>query len=209
MKKLYFAAVLSLAGVLTWRFLYPVERPVASKKKTGMIPSGAVEEVLATLDTTTGFMPDEVYTEIPARPLFFKERRPPKPYVPQEHHKKPAATGKSAATAPRLTLSGIVRIGEETFALVKVPGSKGVRRVKVGEELDGWQVHEIAPDKLVLSNGSAKHKIPLRKYKPVLPRRDTPRKATKTGAKRPPVKRGRPAVPKQGRAQRQTKIVTE
>jgi len=209
MKKLYLAVVLSLAVILAWRFLYPVERPVASKARNGNISSDVVEEALATLDIATGFMPAEIYPEIPARPVFFKERKPPEPYVQRTGEKKAAAAPRPAGAPPRFTLSGIVEIGKETFALVKVPGGKGARRLKVGEEFDGWRVREISPDKLVMSNGSAEHEIPLRKYKPVSSRGGQSKKVTRTGARRPPLKRGRPAAAKQGREQRPTEMVTE
>ena len=210
MKRFYLVAYLLLGGILAWRLFSPVGPPVTDPGKverTGKAQSDAVEEALATLDIATGFMPMQLYPEIIARPLFFKERKPPEDYVPATGEKKPAATPRGKQSPPRLFLSAIVRIGDETFALVTLPGSKGTRRVKVGEEFDDWKVKAILADRVVLRSGKTKHEIPLREYKPVPPSREKPRKTKTVSARKPAVKRGRPA--KRGRVQSRAKVVTE
>ncbi len=209
MRKLYLAAVLSLVGILAWLYFFPVGRPAVPGVENGKEQSDVVEEALATLDIATGFMPTEIYPEILARPVFFKERKPPEPYVREPGEKKTVAGSRSADVPPRLSLSGVVTIGKETFALVRFPGGKSSRRLKMGEEIDGWKVREITPEKLVLIHGSTKHEVPLREYDPVLPGKGAPRKVARNGAKRPPVKRGRSAMVRKSQPRRQARAVPE
>jgi len=79
---------------------------------------------------------------------------------------------------PRASLSGVIRIGDNTYVMLKGVGKeKGLLRVKVGEDVDGWQVEKIQDDRVVLNNAGEKHEIPLRSYKTVpLPRVKPPAK---------------------------------
>ena len=214
MKRFYLVAFLLLGGILAWRLFSPVGSPVMDPGKverTGKAQSDAVEETLAMLDVATGFMPMQRYPEITARPLFFKERKPPEEYVPATGQKKPLATPGGKGSPPRLSLSAIVGIGKETFALVGVPGSKETRRLKTGDEIEGWKVKAILADRLVLGSAGMEHEIPLREYKPVLPPKAAPAskpgRARKARGPRPSVKRGRPA--KRSKTHSRAKVVTE
>ncbi len=207
MKRFYLVAFLLLGGILAWLFLVPVKAPSTGEKTWKKDSANRAEELIASIDYVTGFSPVAVSEDVIQRPIFFKERKPPEDYVPATGEKKPAATPRGKQSPPRLFLSAIVRIGDETFALVTLPGSKGTRRVKVGEEFDDWKVKAILADRVVLRSGKTKHEIPLREYKPVPPSREKPRKTKKARSQSPTVKRGRP--PKQGRVQTKAKVVTE
>jgi hypothetical protein len=176
MKKLYLAMVLLLLGVLAWRLIVPVQRPQvrAAADRAG---EPRLVEVLATMDSALGSGPAEVYPEVVNRPLFFKERKPPKPYEEKTGDKKPVAAPRRAGSPPRVSLKGIVKIGHETFALATLPGNRNTQRLKVGDELDGWRVSRIGSDKLVLTSRGSSKEILLREYKPVLPASTKPRNA--------------------------------
>ncbi len=111
------------------------------------------------------------------RPLFFEGRRPPAEYVPDAPKAKPSKpVGK--IRPPRATLSGVVKVGDSTYVMLKGVGKeKGLVRTRVGEDVDGWKVESIQDDRVVLKNGEETHEIPLRSYKAVaLPKPKPPKK---------------------------------
>ena len=82
----------------------------------------------------------------------------------KSNHQKPA--GK--ARTPNANLSGVVKVGDNTYAMLGGVGKqKGLLRTKVGEEVDGWKVASIHDDRVVLQSGQEQHEILLRSYKPV------------------------------------------
>ena len=80
------------------------------------------------------------------RPLFTPMRRP----APRQDA-KPAESAK----AGMLMLMGIVYSPGERVALLRVAGSEQVLRLSKGQEVRGWTVAEIEPDRVLLRSGDA------------------------------------------------------
>jgi hypothetical protein len=79
------------------------------------------------------------------RPLFSPSRRPPAPppvvVMPQAPPPSP----------PSVTLFGVVMDANEARAIVQAGSAKQVRRVRIGDDIDGWKVTQIEQRRLVLS----------------------------------------------------------
>lgn len=79
------------------------------------------------------------YIEVTARPLFSQSRRPP-PEVPRD---PPVQTSS-------FTLVGIVLSDRGRHALIDHGQPPRLDRVTEGQELDGWLIESILPDKVVV-----------------------------------------------------------
>jgi hypothetical protein len=107
--------------------------------------------------------PEESYVDLVARPLFVKGRRPvdePRPEAEQ-------AAAKSEAFDWQLT--GIYGTKKTVSALFDRPKAKGakdrIRKITVGDELDGWKLTDISKDKVIFKQGSEEKELLLRKPK--------------------------------------------
>ncbi len=177
MKSLWLLLIGALALTIAVEWFLPVqEPPVPSYTKHGA--EGDDSFSLAQADRTVDFLPVEQFHSVKDRPLFFEGRRPPAEYVPDAPKAKPSKpVGK--IRPPRATLSGVVKVGDNTYVMLKGVGKqKGLVRTRVGEDVDGWKVESIQDDRVVLKNGEETHEIPLRSYKAVaLPKPAPPKKA--------------------------------
>lgn len=111
--------------------------------------------------TTAFFSPpsEASFAAIDARPLFSPTRKPID--VPQAAG-GPAGSGPSAPPPLlNVVLVGVILDGEKQLALVKVQGAPFAASLKVGATLDGWQVKEIASDKVVFHAGTAEQVLGL------------------------------------------------
>ena len=94
--------------------------------------------------------PVATFREVIERPLFSDTRRQP-PVV--------KAAGANAARATQLVgkwkVSGIVVAGDSSFALVEGIRDRKTVRLQLGTPLDGWQLEEIHPDRLVFTSAGA------------------------------------------------------
>ena len=177
MKWLWILLIGALALVIAAEWYLPVQAPSVPFFTNPRISGDQKPNLLAEADRTADFPPMEQYQPVKDRPLFFEGRRPPAEYVPDEPKAKPLAPVRKVPP-PRASLSGVIRIGDNTYVMLKGVGKeKGLLRVKVGEDVDGWQVEKIQDDRVVLNNAGEKHEIPLRSYKTVpLPRVKPPAK---------------------------------
>jgi len=169
MKKPWLTIVMLLLGFLAWRWYFPPQAPKIAVNAVQEQKEDEIKTLLDSMDRVSGFPPQEVYQSIAERPLFFNKRRPPPPYVPAPPGKKPPARPPRKLGKPRMQLSAIIAIGEQKYALVKGGRQKGSRRVRVGDEVDGWKVTRIDADRLVLSSGNETEELLLRNYRPVVP----------------------------------------
>ena len=179
MNRLLLAIALVLAAYLVWRWQVPLVAPKIPHQKAISDYSqtnAAIEKLFEETAEPESF---ERFSSIVERPLFFKERRPPKPYQPEPPAKK--TTKKPRKTrAPRIQLSAVVTIGKQTFALIKGGRERNTRRVQVGNEIEGWKVSEISRDRLVLKIDGEQYEVPLRQYAPIVPPKRMPKKAVPT-----------------------------
>lgn len=95
--------------------------------------------------------PPEAFAEIGARPMFSPAR-------------KSAASSADAAQAlppPDVSLVGIIVDNQTRLALLKSQTVPFATAYGVGQSISGWQVAEIAPDRVVLNAGPARLELKL------------------------------------------------
>lgn len=117
-------------------------------------------------------------TALADRPLFDPSRRPyapPPPAPPPRPSAAPTPAPPPAPRLPKLTEQGWVLSGtvvgaddnaEDRIALLRSARGGAVRKVKQGEELQGWRVVRVEPGRLSLRAGAQNDEM-------VLPRADT------------------------------------
>jgi len=94
----------------------------------------------------------ETFAEIGTRPLFSPGRR---------GTAAPAATGATTLQPPDVTLVGIMIDSQDRIAMLRTPSSPLATAFHIGATVSGWQLSEIAPDRIVLSAGPARDEIRL------------------------------------------------
>jgi hypothetical protein len=62
---------------------------------------------------------------------------------------------------PQVSLIGIIAQGQRRIALLRDPKAPLALRVDVGSKIEGWEVVEIAEDRVVLSANAVKHEVSL------------------------------------------------
>jgi hypothetical protein len=120
---------------------------------------GTTAADLPPLPEPPGFEPPSpaAFDLIVLRPLFAPSRRPPEPpSEPAEATPAPPPPSPLAAT-----LIGVTIAGAERAALVATHGTQ--RWLREGQELDGWQVLTIAPDRVRFRRGDEEALLRLRR----------------------------------------------
>ena len=95
---------------------------------------------------------EEASAEIVRRPLFWASRRPaqaPEETAPEEEKPKAAAT-----TLKGVRVVGVFGSGETGGAIVIVKGKR--QRVAVSDELEGWTLESVAPDRAVFVSAAGR-----------------------------------------------------
>lgn len=179
MKKPWLIISVLLLVFLAWRWYFPPEPPSIDIQAASSNKDNSTRVLLDSMDRVSSFPPVEVYQPIADRPLFFNQRRPPPPYVPSAMNPVKPQRPIRKVGRPRMQLSAIIIVGTQKYALVKGGLKKGSRRVRVGQEIDGWKVSKIDADKLVLSNSGETVELMLRNYRPVIPVKGSGKKPTK------------------------------
>jgi hypothetical protein len=113
-------------------------------------------QLLAPPEERAGLAGDELATL--SRPIFWRSRRAPPP-SPSSRKTDQAAQAGGSATG--LTLSGIVKIGEQARAFLVAPGSTEGRWIAQGETIEGWTVDEIADLEVTISDGAQASRLRL------------------------------------------------
>ena len=117
--------------------------------------------------------PLDQYSEIVERPLFLETRRPPPPEIPDvavEEEEQPVEE-------QVFTLLGVMVTPDSKMALVEVDESGNVARLKVGDEVEGWELDSVSADNVVLRKGESVKNLPLVRNKPPSPLKDARRRA--------------------------------
>ena len=83
-----------------------------------------------------------------SRPLFSETRRPPR-----------QPTGPADTRDASFTLVGTILTAQERHALVEHGQPPHIERVKEGQEVDGWTVEQILPDRIVFARGDTRVEI--------------------------------------------------
>ena len=102
------------------------------------------------------------YVEIIERPLFMEDRRP---FVPPEVV-SPAKPRTRKAPASRkeeqiFNLSAIIITDEKRIALLESGREKKLHKVSQGDELDGWTISNIAPNRISMQKGTETREMEL------------------------------------------------
>ncbi len=128
--------------------IYTTLAPASPEKTRPETGTGAGTEDAAdpspgeTAEAAFGLPPLSSFREISRRPLFSETRRP-------------AAAPVQAQPAPALdfVLTGIVTTDGGAIAFLRLKGQPGVVRATAGQEIRGWRVDRILPDRIVLRHG--------------------------------------------------------
>jgi type II secretory pathway component PulC len=102
------------------------------------------------------------FDDIVQRPLFFKVRKPITPQVEDE------TTEVSIASEELdFILTGVINVPSGIYCLLQNPRAKDKKdkflRLEQGEEVDGWTINEIHPDRIVVGADGKREEIKLAK----------------------------------------------
>lgn len=174
--------VLALLGllVLQWKDWPPeTSRPVAGEHAAA--ENGAASETppdpLARLKPAAD---RDSYASIVERPLFRPDRKPEPP--PEEAPTAASAPGTDLAL-DTLDLTAVMLTPTNVSAWVKDPSQPKLRRLRLGDEIEGWSVREILEDRVLLERQDEEYALVLRDYSKApptaapmpIPRRPPPR----------------------------------
>ena len=116
------------------------------------------ERVAALPDRPVFAMPPiESFSEIAARPLFSESRRPPSPAAEPE-------PGQAAAPVVRrglFVLVGVVITSRTRLAIVRQRHAREAVRLVEGQQIEGWTVDSIQPDRVLFRQGAAVEEVRL------------------------------------------------
>jgi hypothetical protein len=168
---------LAIGGLLAYQWKdWPPPNPAARPVGQAPVAAGAAGEAdpdpLARLSPPE---PRDAYAAVIERPLFRPERKPPDP--DENEPEQPEPEPEVATTLDGMDLSAVVITGGVTSAWVKPPGSGDLIRLRLGDDLEGWSVKEIQPDRLVLERQGERDELPLRDFAaapPAMPPTPTP-----------------------------------
>ena len=146
---------LILGGVIYLELSFGPSHPAASPIAPGGPPEPAV---LPVADPGFTMKPLGDFSEIARRPLFIPSRRPLPPDT------EPPRPGPRKAECHRFTLKGVVIVGDERMAVLVIQRRRirTVLRVVEGQQIDGWLVEAILPDRVVLQQGETREEVVLR-----------------------------------------------
>ncbi len=131
--------------------------------------------------------PKEHYASVIERPLFRPDRKPEEPEQPDA---APEPEPMQATALDGIDLSAVLLTPQAASAWVKGPKDPELRRIRTGEDFDGWMVKEILADRVVLERQGEEDALILRDYVNMPP---PPVRPTPVAQRRPPPnQRGRP-----------------
>lgn len=128
---------------------------VATPSPALQVPASRAPTILALAEPPPAFVapPRESFASISDRPLFDVTRQR---YVPP-----PKLDSEKAPPLPKMFLVGVIIDAQTRIAMLKAPDAALAKAVSVGEDLEGWQVSEIEPDRIVLKAGMKENEIRL------------------------------------------------
>ena len=122
------------------------------------------ERIAALPDRPVFAMPPiESFSEIAARPLFSESRRPPGPAAEPEPEPE-TKPGKAAAVVVRrglFVLVGVVITARTRLAIVRQRTAREAVRLVEGQQIEGWTVDSIQPDRVLFRQGAAVEEVRL------------------------------------------------
>lgn len=160
MRRLLLIVLALLFGALTawqWRDWPREPTTVAVAGATsGDVTHASADEILAELPLPEG---PEPFASIVERPLFRPDRRPEPPADEPEQAETDAPT-----ELARLDLTGIMITPDGASAWVREDSAPQARRLRIGDEIGGWALVEILPDRIRLERQGEADALLLRDY---------------------------------------------
>jgi Type II secretion system protein C len=170
---LFLLASAGLGLLVAWEVTAPPPAP------SGVTPvrSADVKAVRAEKIELPRRRPPQDFAAITERPVFSQSRRPA------------AAAPDSRAT--RRTLDGLILMGtvigrDRRSALLRVPDSQTLQTVFEGQEVAGWTLEKVLPDRVVLSSNGDSMEVSIWKDRPPAPAPEEP--VRQRGKQLPPQK---------------------
>ena len=114
----------------------------------------------------------ESFASVIERPLFRPDRKPEPPIADE---KGPQGDPEAAAALETMDLTAVLISPTATTAWVKDPKQPKLRRLRIGDDFDGWAVREIRDDRVVLERQGDKDELLLRDFSKTPPPAATPR----------------------------------
>lgn len=142
-----------LAVVLLMELVYfllgkPEGKPATPQKFSQLATSAVIEP-----------LPDiRFYEEVVDKSLFYPNR---KPLSPAQN-----TTFDGSKPSENWSLTGMIRIGDEVYALLSELNTGQTLRLKPGMYLERWQIETLSTDSLVLSNGLERDEMKLQSALP-------------------------------------------
>lgn len=100
--------------------------------------------------------PRQQFSQLIARPPFAATRRPPQP------RRTVVEAKPQPVPRPRILLVGTFVNSESGVAVVQKAGVEKQIRLSKGETIDGWKLHEILPDRILLKSKDEAFEVKLR-----------------------------------------------
>ena len=137
---------IGLASIVYWQVEHPPSFPTSVAGTNGPPET----EPTRALQAEFTFPPLAVFSEIVDRPLFSPSRRPPK-----EIEDSVSDIDVTPRAMPsNFILAGVVISAEERMVLLRRMKSTDVIRASMGQEIDGWYIELIEPDRVTLRRGN-------------------------------------------------------
>ncbi|WP_462329595.1 hypothetical protein [Thiohalocapsa halophila] len=162
MKPILLVLSLLLAGVLTWQWrgwgpeAGLTAPPPAPADAVGGVEVGPTDVDPMALEPP----PKEAYASVTERPLFLPERRPP----PDEPEDGPVIEDEPLPELDGVDLTAVVITPAVVSAWVRATDANELKRLRLGEDFQGWTVKTIEPARLVLERQGETNELPLRDY---------------------------------------------
>jgi hypothetical protein len=105
--------------------------------------------------------PKDAYASVTDRPLFRPQRRPEEDVDPEA---QATAEPDAATSLEGMNLSAVIITPTLVSAWIQDPNEPRLRRLRIGDELEGWSVQTILPDRVLLERQGEQDALILRDY---------------------------------------------
>lgn len=142
--------------------------------------------------------PRETYASVTERPLFQPDRKPPEPEA-EDAGTEPEP--EVAGNLDGMDVSAVIITPAVVSAWIRDPKAADLKRLRLGDELEGWSVKEIQSDRVVLERQGERDELLLRDFSKAqasaVPTPPPARPTPATQRQRPPVRPQRPGEDRQ------------
>lgn len=192
MKRIPVLAMLILAGILAFQWVgrtsvTPSDAPLS---ETGMVDSISPQTQPDLLDRLDTGEPRDHYASIVERPLFRPDRRPP----PPNDERSDSDISQEDADLSAFDLDAVLITPDTLSAWVRDPAQPKLRRIRIGDDLLGWSVIAIEPERVLVERQGRQDTLILRDYSKASPvtappapvRKSLPRPSSRTPVRAEP-----------------------